>query len=315
MLRIVNTDVPDQARLLALIRRSGTLAGAAAALGITPAAVTQRLSKAEQAWGTTLVVRGPRGATLTPAGHALAPYGDAIDRQASAAADAFDAYLAGSARRLRLGAFQAAALHLLPPALTALRHRHPDTDISVVDTVSDRAVQAVACGELDLAVSASWDHPRTAEPGVAIHPLMRDPLVVVLPEDHPLAGAGPAPLQLSRLSRETWVLIRAGHSAREQFDRAALSAGFTPAVRFETESYDVAQALVGTGIGVALVSRLALSHHRGTVHRPLAGPSLHRDIHAVVAADTGAVPLADAFLALLRAVVGELTESWDSAAP
>lgn len=40
-------------------------------------------------------------------------------------------------------------------------------------------------------------------------------------------------------------MIRAGHAAREQLDRAAQSSGFTPQVRFETESYDVAQAFVG----------------------------------------------------------------------
>ena len=67
----MNTQIPDQVRLLALIHRTGTLAGAAEILGVTPAAATQRLAKAERDWGTTLVVRGPRGAVLTPAGMVL----------------------------------------------------------------------------------------------------------------------------------------------------------------------------------------------------------------------------------------------------
>ena len=302
----MNAHQPDQVRLLALIHRTGTLAGAANLLGLTPAAVTARLVKAEQDWGTTLVSRGPRGAVLTPAGMVLAPFGDVVDREALAATAAFDHFLGHASRRLRIGTFQAAALHLLPPALTALRHRHPDSDLSVVDIPSDQAVRAVASGELDLAVLASYDEPPALAPGVSTHRLLRDPLVVVLPDDHSLAAAPARPLRLRQLREETWVVIRAGYSAREQFDRATAEAGFTAHVRFETESYDVAQALVGTGIGVALVSQLALAHARGTTHRPLRSPALHRDIHVAVPTDTGVIPLADAFLDLLRDVSSDV---------
>lgn len=303
---IVKTQIPDQVRLLALIDRTGTLAGAAEILGVTPTAVTQRLAKAELDWGTTLVTRSPRGAVLTPAGRLLAPYGEAVDREAVAAADAFEVFLGHASRRLRIGSFQAAALHLLPPALTALRHRYPDTDLSVVDIPSDRAVQAVASGDLDLAVLASYDIPPIPTAGVTTHHLVRDPLVAVLPDDHPLAGHT-TPLRLRQLRDETWVLIRAGYSARAQFDRAARDAGFTPHVRFETESYDVAQALVGTGIGVALVSRLARTDTPGTTHRPMRSPALHRDIHVAIPTDTSVLPLADTFLGLLRDVASNLT--------
>jgi DNA-binding transcriptional LysR family regulator len=306
----MNTHVPDQLRLLALIHRTGSLAGAAETLGVTPAAATQRLAKAERDWGMSLVRRGPRGAVLTRAGLVLAPYGDSIDRQALGALAALDDYRGRASRRLRIGAFQAAALHLLPPALTALRHRKPEADLSVVDISSDRAMHAVAAGELDLAVLASWDSPPPDEPGLTVHHLLRDPLVAVLPDDHPLAAARPRPLRLAQLRAETWVLIRAGHAARDQFDRAAGSAGFAPHVRFETESYDVAQALVGTGIGVALVSRLALTGAPGTTHRLLGAPTLHRDIHVAVRTDTSFTPLAAELLTLLADVSRDINDSW-----
>jgi DNA-binding transcriptional LysR family regulator len=115
---------------------------------------------------------------------------------------------------------------------------------------------------------------------------------------------------LADLRDEAWVTIQAGHAAREQFDRAAQAAGFTPKVRFQTASYDVAQALVGTGIGVALVSRLALSGLPGTTHRPLLGPQLHRRLHAATPADTRLAPLADVLLALLQDVARDLTDRW-----
>jgi len=306
----VNTDVPDQLRLLALVDRYGSLSGAADAWGLTAAAVTQRLARAERDWGTALVRRGPRGAWLTPAGAVLAPYGERVDQQVRAATDAFDAFRGQASHRLRIGAFMAAALHLLPPALTALRHRHPDVDLTVVDLLSANAVQAVAAGDLDVAVLATWDSPAATLPGVAVRHLLRDPLVVVLPDDHRLARPGGGALRLRQLAHENWVVIRAGMAPRDQFNRAAAQAGFEPQLRFETESYDVAQALVGTGVAVALVSRLALTRASGTTWRPLVGPALHRDLHVAVAADTSLTPLVDTYVGLLTDVARDLKDGW-----
>ncbi|GAA2626484.1 LysR family transcriptional regulator [Paractinoplanes durhamensis] len=292
---------PAQLRLLALIDRHRSLSAAAAALGVTPAAVTQQVARAERECGAPLVHRGPRGASLTAAGALLAAHGEVIDQRTRRAADELAALLGRMSLRLRVGTFQAAALHLLPPALTALRHRYPDADLSVVDTLSENGVPAVAAGDLDLAVVAAWDGPPATAEHVSLHPLLDDPMVVVLPDDHRLAG-GRAPLRLEQLRDEAWVTIMAGPAARAQFDRAAAAAGFTPKIRFQTASYDVAQALVGTGIGVALVSRLALAGTPSTVHRELAGPGLQRRLYAVTLTDSSLTPLTGTFLDLLRDV-------------
>ncbi|GAA0666455.1 LysR family transcriptional regulator [Kitasatospora atroaurantiaca] len=303
---------PGQLRLLALIERHGSLTAAAHALGLTPAAVTQQVARAERDWKAPLVLRGPRGATLTAAGTLLAGHGRVIDQQSDEAATRLAALLGHLSLRLRVGAFQAAALHLLPPALTALRHRYPDADVSVEDVLSERGIEQITEDRLDLAVIASWGAPPAPPLHVAVHPLLLDPMVVVLPDDHPLAAewTRDAPLRLEELRDESWVTILAGHAAREQFDRAADAAGFTPKIRFQTASYDVAQALVGTGIGVALVSRLALTGVPGTTHRELAHPRLHRRLHAVTPADPSLTPLVDVFLTLLIDVAEDITATW-----
>jgi len=116
-------------------------------------------------------------------------------------------------------------------------------------------------------------------------------------------------VRLEQLRNEAWVTILAGHAARAQFEDAAVAAGFTPNIRFQTESYDVAQALVGSSIGVALVSRLALRRLPGTTHRSLARPRLHREILAVTPADTTFTPLVATFLQLLYNVSRDIATS------
>lgn len=305
---------PGQLRLLALIERHGSLTAAAHVLQLTPAAVTQQVAKAERGWQVPLVVRGPRGATLTAAGALLASHGRTVEDALESAEEELAALLGHLSRRLRIGTFQAAALHLLPPALTTLRHRYPDADVSVVDVVSGTGADEIAAGPLDVAIVASWGTPLAPSPHVRAHPLLVDPMVVVLPDDHPLAAGRPADaeIRLEELRDESWVSILAGHAAREQFHDAARAAGFTPSVRFETESYDVAQALVGTGIAVALVSRLALSHAPGTTHRELARPRPHRQLYAVTKNDAGLTPLADLLIDLLRDVARDITATWEA---
>ncbi|MFJ8925024.1 LysR family transcriptional regulator [Streptomyces sp. NPDC102364] len=302
---------PDQLRLLALIDRHGSLTGAAHALGLTPAAVTQRVARWERDCAAPLVIRGARGARLTEAGLLLAAHGEIIEAETAKAAAGLAGLLGHLALRLRVGAFQAAALHLLPPALTALRHRHPDADVSVIDVISARATEQVSAGRLDVAVAAQWGPSFTAPAGVTVHPLLVDPMVVVLPDDHPLAVERPpgTTLTLRELRDASWVAISSGQGPREQLELLTAKAGFAPRVRFETESYDVAQALVASGVGVALVSRLALTHVPGTTHRDLAEPHPHRRIHAVTPADTSLTPLVGAFLHLLDDVARDLADT------
>ncbi|WP_307834395.1 LysR substrate-binding domain-containing protein [Paractinoplanes lichenicola] len=74
--------------------------------------------------------------------------------------------------------------------------------------------------------------------------------------------------RLADLADEPWVVIVAGHVARRQLDEAA---GFAPRVQFETENYNVAQFVGGTGIGVTMQSRLTVTH-RAPDDRPAVKP-------------------------------------------
>lgn len=300
--------------MLALIRRHGSLAGAARELGLSPAAVTGQLARAERDWKVPLVVRGPRGARLTPPAEALADAGDTIGQECARVADTVASLLGTLTRRLRVGAFQAAAQHLLPPALTALRHQQADADLAISEITSVQGPELVASGDLDVAIVNSYRPELTLPPGVRAYWLLSDPIVLCMPDDHPLVrgGAGRGGLRLEQLSDQPWIVITAGHEARRQFDAATAQAGFTARVAFESENYHVAQSLVGTGIGVAMLSRLTVASTPGAVHRELAEPRLHRQIYAVTPADTTLFPLADVLVGLLKEVGDDIRETWDA---
>ncbi|WP_260439958.1 LysR substrate-binding domain-containing protein [Humibacillus xanthopallidus] len=101
------------------------------------------------------------------------------------------------------------------------------------------------------------------------------------------------------------MVIRGGSAARAQFDRLVSEAGFEPRIRFETESYDVAQALVATGYGVALVSRMARRRDLHLSFRPVVHRRARRTVHAL-RSDTGVTDLTLTFERLLRSAAADL---------
>jgi molybdate transport repressor ModE-like protein len=285
-----------QLELLVQIRRTGSLARAAAGLDVSPPAVSQQLAKMEKLTGSPLVTRGARGARLTTFGALLADHGERVVAElerARAAAEDWD-----GARRLRVGAFPSASVALLADSLSALRLRFPEAELAVVDLPSDGGAELVARGDLDIALIASYlGTPR--RDGIRFAHVQSDPLLLVVPDDHPVAGAERVPF--AGLAGETWVSGPAGRPSRAQLERCAGGHGFVPRVAFQTESYDVAQAIVAAGVAVALVPALALTNKAGTVALPLE-PPLAREIYAALPGRDDEVRLARELLRLVRRV-------------
>ena len=89
--------------------------------------------------------------------------------------------------------------------------------------------------------------------------LLRDPVVLIVPRDHPLADPA-VPVDLRQL-RETsrWMAAPEGEPSRQAVDRLLETAGGAPAVPWEFEGLGTIVSLVARGIGVAAVPRLALA--------------------------------------------------------
>ncbi|CAM05448.1 DNA-binding transcriptional LysR family regulator [Saccharopolyspora erythraea NRRL 2338] len=298
----------DPSRLLVLlaIREQGSVTRAAEQTGRTPPAVSQQLARLEAEVGAQLVERLPHGARLTPLGTRLADHAERIaDAVRRADAETAD-YLDRHRNRLRLGAFPTAGLALLPDVLAALRHRHPDAELSVVDLGPVEGMALVGSHELDLALVGEYGTPLDAPPGVRLAPLIDDPVHAVLPTDHRLADH-PA-VRLADFADEPWAAAPRTLPNRRQLEEATRAQGFLPNVPFESESYAVAEAVVSAGVAVAFIPRLAISGTSGTVHRPLAEPGLFRRIHAVVPASAGHAPLTEVCLRLLENLCAELAE-------
>jgi DNA-binding transcriptional LysR family regulator len=129
--------------------RTGSHARAAKRMGVDRNTVARRVAALEAELGLALFERGPQGWSQTPAGQELAELAGRVEEDVLALSrhvDARDPALRGTAR---LTTVPHLATHLLPPALPALRRRHPEL---VLEVVADARAFDLSRREADLAV-------------------------------------------------------------------------------------------------------------------------------------------------------------------
>jgi DNA-binding transcriptional LysR family regulator len=255
--------------------------GAAKALRLTQASVSQRVQALEKALGTPLFKRQGGRVLLTEAGHQLYAYAQRIldlHRQARREITGHDAPVGGE---LALAASSIPGEHLLPSLLSQFARKHPH--IRVRATVSDSmgVMAHVERGEVSLGlVGRKADDPR-----LDFRFLARDRMVLVVPPGHPLGRR--KKVSVKQLARHPLVVREVGSGLRHCFEKALDRAGLSLSdlrVALELGSNEAIKEAVLQGVGIAILSTYAVQKElrAGQLHA-LAVSDLHcdRDMYVV----------------------------------
>ena len=238
---------------LEAVAREGSFGKAAAALGYTQSAVSQQIATLERIVGHRLIERpgGPKPVSLTDAGRLLLTHADAIAARVAAAQADLVALSEGEAGPLRVGVYQSVGQRILPQVMRRFLESYPQVRVMLTESASDEELLSlVERGELDLTFA---DLPLTEGPFDSIE-LLRDPFVLVVPADSPLASRESPPTL-----REVAELDLIGHKHCRQMKQLE-SAFRRPLVFvFLSDHNQTVQAMVTTGVGHALVPKLTVN--------------------------------------------------------
>lgn len=240
---------------LQAVADEGSFGRAARHLGYTQSAISQQIAALERIVDHRLINRpgGPRPVTLTDAGRLLLAHARAITARLQAAQADLDALGAGDAGPLRIGTYQSVGARVLPMLLRAFSAEWPNVDIRLVESTDDRELlELVERGDVDLSFCV---FPLLPGPFEAVE-LMRDPYVLVVPTDSPLAGREKLP-SLREILDLPLISYRTCRTTQRVEDRLRM-AGQEPQVVFRSDDNGTVQALVAAGVGVALVPRLTV---------------------------------------------------------
>jgi DNA-binding transcriptional LysR family regulator len=243
---------------------------AAERLGYTQSAVSQQIATLERIVGERLVERpgGPRPVAMTEAGRILLRHAESIVARLQAAQADLAALSSGQSGSLHVGTFQSVGAKVLPEVLRRFRSSWPDVSIELHESQGDgNLAEAVERGDLDLAfVQLPLDNPalETLE-------LLRDEYVLVTAVDSPLAS-GKRPT-LREIADQPLIGYRNCRATEILVDQLR-AAGREPHFVFRSDENGVVQGLAGTGIGVAVVPRLAVDENDETTRIVELGPKI-----------------------------------------
>ncbi|MGG2464725.1 LysR family transcriptional regulator [Streptomyces sp. RGM 3693] len=298
-----------EARRLHILRALAdhrTVTAAAAALYLTPSAVSQQLAALEQETGHRLVERGARGVRLTAAGDILLGHANAVLAQLERAEAELAAYDQGEAGTVTVAAFATGIGLVLAPALAELAGSAPGIRVRVQDAEGDASLLMVLDRQVDVAVAVEYrGAPDADDPRLTRVPLYAEPFDAVLPPGHPLAGAAAVPL--AGLAKDPWIGPYSGNPCHDVVVLACEYAGFRPRVEHSSDDFRAVVALASAGVGVALVPRSALRGMDlgGVVVRPVDGVAPTRRVFAAVRRGAEDHPLFRPVLAALRTAAAE----------
>ncbi|MCA9273570.1 MAG: LysR family transcriptional regulator [Phycisphaerales bacterium] len=249
-------------RQFVVIAESGHITRAAQRLGVSQPALSAMLKKLESEVGAPLLDRTGRGVLLTEAGRVFLEHAQASVRRADEAVASVRELIGLESGSIRIGGGATAVAHLMPSVVSAVRRAYPALRFYVREAGSRAVADAVLSGELDIGIVTTPITGPGSEDLMTVATI-QDELMLVVPEDHPLAGQ--SSYTWSSIREDPLVLFEHGSAVRNIIDRASRESEISLNVVMEVRSTETIERMVEAGIGPGFISRFALGDKRGLI--------------------------------------------------
>jgi len=227
----------------------GSLTKAAEALNYTQSGISRMIKDLETDWGVTLLERGRSGVSLTSDGIKLLPQLKRICHEHEILMTQINDLQDMQAGMIRIGTFSSVATHWLPNMIKAFQQNYPKIDFELLLGDYTEIESWIIEGRVDFGFLRL---PTKSELETIF--LEQDRLMVVLPENHPLADCDKFPI--NELTNSPFMLLEKGAKAEisEIFERHHIS----PQIHFITWDDYAIMSMVESGLGISILPELIL---------------------------------------------------------
>lgn len=286
---------------LRAVATHGSVVAAADVLGFTPSAVSQQVKRLEKQAGVPLLERVGRGVMLTRHGRHLVDAGSRLLTDLEEIEAGLHRQADAVAGHLRLVAFSTAMRGLVAPAVADLLAAHHDLSIGLSEREPWETIELVASGQCEIGLVHSWgDVPLRIPDHLTRVGIATDEAEVIVHRTHRLAGR--SQVTPHDLVDESWIATPEGTICRQWLSRMHDGTGRAPVIAHQALEFDSHLALVGAGLGIALVPRLGRQPlGDDLVAVRVRSPTPTRDILALHRSSMTESPAITAVVARLRA--------------
>lgn len=232
------------------VAETGSFKEAAAELGYTQAGVSYLINALENELGLTLFVRDYGGVRLSSDGNNLLPWIQAVcnsERQLNSHLAELKHLDSGT---VRVAAFTSTSIKWFPGIAKQFANDYPNIDLQLACMDNDEDIeQAIWRGDVDCGFFIT--PAKNNLDAVLLH---NDPLLVILPENHPLANA--ESITGATLSEEPYIRLQSGSIT--EMDEVFRNNNATPRVRYTINSDYAVMSMVSAGLGFSVAPSLLL---------------------------------------------------------
>ena len=227
----------------------GSLTRAAEKLNYTASGVSQLISAMESDFGFLLLKRTTRGVVLTAEGEKMLPAVRAFLSQENRMHE-----LAANINGLDIGliniaSYSSIATHWLPKVIADFKKKYPNININLMEGVRQEVLKWIEEGRADIGLLSGGD-----DIDYDWIPLADDPMIAVLPKDHPLADAEEFPLD--RCEQEEFIMPAMGKD--EDVMKMLNKYDIVPNIVYSTNESFSAWALIENGLGISITNELLM---------------------------------------------------------
>ena len=236
-----------QLKAFLAIAEAKTFTAGARRVNVTQAAISMQIRQLEDEVGLQLFTRTPRRVILTEAGEYLLERARKILREHDSALAEIAEVAGAEYGRLRIGSASGTfAMHQLPAIMQKLKETFPNSDLSVSSGTSQKLVDKIMHGEIDIAfISLPVDNTN-----VTTESLFSDEIVAIGHPKHPLSKE--KYISAATLAGESLILGERGGNTRRMIDDFFSAANVKPNIAMELSRQEAITEMVSNGLGVGM---------------------------------------------------------------
>lgn len=260
-----------QLRAFCHAARLGSITRSAEHLGISQPAVSLHVRELEHELEAVLFERSGPYVTLTEAGERLYelanPKVESMDALFDHFADHLDEFVVGE---VHVAAGPLGVAYLLPPFLKRFRDEHPGIRLHLRESLVHEGLRLLAANEVEFLFGGREPETET----FSYHPVLSYDLVLITPEDHPLAGRDS--VDIKEAVRYPAVVPDAGTYSRQSEESVVFRFAAEAEVAVQARGWSTIKRCVEAGLGVAVVPDPCLAGNDRVAVVPIGEPASGR---------------------------------------
>ena len=283
-------------RAFAVAAETGSFSRAAEALNYSPSGVSQLINALEADLGISLLHRTSRGVSLSPAGETLLPAIRALLQQEERVFQLSSELNGLITGELNIASYSSVSFRWLPRVIKAFQQDYPNIKLHLMEGISQEVLQWLGESKADIGFLSS-----VRDCSYEWIPLSDDPMIAVLPRDHPYANADAYPL--AECENERFIMPALGKDSDvvDLLNRFHLN----PTIIYSTLESFSAFAMIGNGIGMTIPTRLITEGFQADVVKLPLDPPQHIHFGIMIPDKDALSPAARRFVEYAKKEIAE----------